>query len=234
LNGAKQWISNSAEAGVFLVFATDDIQKKHKGITCFIVEAGTEGLNVGQKYDKLGIRASSTCEVILNDVMVPEYRVLGTVGEGYKVAIESLNEGRIGIAAQMLGIAQGAYESALAYIHERKQFDTRVADFQGVKFQYAEMATKIEAARLMVYNACALKEAGEPFTKEAAMCKVFASQVAESVASMCIELFGGNGFIKEYPVEKFYRDAKIGSIYEGTTNVLLDTIAKQIQKSYLR
>jgi len=232
ITGVKQWISNSKEAGLFIVFATVDPAKRHRGITAFLVDAGTPGLEIGQKYDKLGIRASSTCEVILNDVFVPRGKVLGNVGEGYKVAIESLNEGRIGIAAQMVGLAQGAYDVALPYIHDRKQFGSRIADFQGMKFQYAEARMELEAARLLVYNAAALKEANMPFTAEAAMAKLYAGRVAERIASQCIEWLGGYGFTKDYAVEKFFRDSKIGSIYEGTSNIQLETIAKLIQADY--
>ncbi len=232
LNGNKLWITNGAEASFYIVFATVDAEKGYKGITAFIVERGFEGFSVGKKEDKLGIRASSTVELILEDCVVPKENVLGEVGRGYKVAIETLNEGRIGIGAQMIGIAQGAFDAAMKHIVERKQFGRRIADFQGVQFQYAELATSIEAARLMVYNAARLKDAGEPFVKEAAMAKLYSSQVAESVASKCIELHGGVGFTREFPAEKYYRDAKIGSIYEGTTNMQLQTIAKLIVSDY--
>eukprot|EP01068_Selenidium_serpulae_P006815 Selendium_serpulae@DN4518_c0_g1_i1.p1 len=231
LNGVKQWISSSEEAGLFIVFATADPAKAHKGIGCFVVEKGAKGLSLGTKYDKLGLRASSTCELVIDDVFVPDSNVIGEVGLGYKVAIESLNEGRIGIAAQMLGLAQGAFDIALPYIHERKQFGTVLADFQGMRFQFAELATQLEAARLLVYNAAALKEAGLPLAQEAAMAKIYTSRVAEAVASQCVEFLGGYGFTVDYGVEKLFRDSKIGSIYEGTTNVLLDTIAKQMQKT---
>eukprot|EP00922_Rhytidocystis_sp_ex-Travisia-forbesii_P073078 GHVS01108928.1.p1 GENE.GHVS01108928.1~~GHVS01108928.1.p1 ORF type:complete len:455 (+),score=54.89 GHVS01108928.1:61-1425(+) len=232
ITGSKQWISNSLEAGLFIIFATIAPELRHKGITAFLVDAGTDGLEIGGKYDKLGIRASSTCEVILNEVFVSDSRVLGEVGKGYKVAIEGLNEGRIGIAAQMLGLAEGAFSAAMAYINDRKQFNTRIADFQGVRFQYARLSAHIESVRCLVYNAAALKEAGHDFTREAAIAKLLASTTAEKVASECLELFGGYGFTKEYPAEKFYRDAKIGSIYEGTSNIQLETIAKIIQKEY--
>eukprot|EP00923_Selenidium_pygospionis_P033146 GHVN01058208.1.p1 GENE.GHVN01058208.1~~GHVN01058208.1.p1 ORF type:complete len:424 (-),score=65.12 GHVN01058208.1:328-1599(-) len=232
LTGAKQWISNSKEAKIFLVFATADATKRHKGIGCFLVHHDALGLTVGNKYEKLGLRASSTCEVILDNVFVPDDQVLGEVGLGYKIAIDSLNEGRIGIAAQMLGLAQGAYDAALPYIHDRQQFGVPIADFQGMKFQYAEIAMQLEATRVLVYNAAALKEMNMPLTEQAAMAKIFAGRTAESVASRCVEFLGGYGFTSEYPVEKFFRDSKIGSIYEGTTNILLETIAKQIQKKH--
>ncbi len=226
LNGRKLWISNSKEAGIFLVFANIDHSKGYKGITAFIVEKDFPGFAVGKKEDKLGIRASSTCELLFDNCEVPKANVLGEVGKGYKIAIETLNEGRIGIAAQMVGLAQGAYEAAISYTKERSQFGKSISDFQGVQFQLADMATKIEAARLMVYNAARLKEAKQPFIKQAAMAKVFSSEIAEEVASMAVNLFGGYGYVKEYPVEKFYRDCKIGQIYEGTSNVQRQTIAK--------
>ncbi len=226
LNGRKLWISNSKEAGIFLVFANVDLSKGYKGITAFIVEKDFPGFAVGKKEDKLGIRASSTCELLFDNCEVPKANVLGEVGKGYKIAIETLNEGRIGIAAQMVGLAQGAYEAAISYTKERSQFGKSISDFQGVQFQLADMATKIEAARLMVYNAARLKEAKQPFIKQAAMAKVFSSEIAEEVASMAVNLFGGYGYVKEYPVEKFYRDCKIGQIYEGTSNVQRQTIAK--------
>jgi alkylation response protein AidB-like acyl-CoA dehydrogenase len=226
LNGRKLWISNSKEAGIFLVFANIDLSKGYKGITAFIVEKDFPGFAVGKKEDKLGIRASSTCELLFDNCEVPKANVLGEVGKGYKIAIETLNEGRIGIAAQMVGLAQGAYEAAIAYTKERSQFGKSISDFQGVQFQLADMAIKIEAARLMVYNAARLKEAKQPFIKQAAMAKVFSSEIAEEVASMAVNLFGGYGYVKEYPVEKFYRDCKIGQIYEGTSNVQRQTIAK--------
>lgn len=228
LNGAKLWITNAAEAEVFIVFANADPSKGYKGITAFMVEGGTPGLSVSKKEDKLGIRASSTCEVLLQDVFVPAENVLGEVGKGYKVAIETLNEGRIGIGAQMVGIAQGALDAAIGYTKERKQFGKAVAEFQAVQFELARMATQIETARLLVYEAARLKEAGQPFLKEAAMAKYHASEVAESVTSKAVDLFGGYGYVKEYPVEKFYRDAKIGKIYEGTSNMQLQTIAKLV------
>jgi alkylation response protein AidB-like acyl-CoA dehydrogenase len=226
LSGRKLWITNSKEADVFILFATVDPSAGYKGITAFIVEKSFPGFSVGKKEDKLGIRASSTCELILEDCRVPKDNVLGEVGKGYKIAIETLNEGRIGIGAQMLGLARGAWESALKYSQERKQFGKSISDFQGIQFQLAQMATEIEAVRMMVYNAARMKDAGMNFVKEAAMTKLFASQVAERVASLAVEIYGGAGFTKDYPVEKFYRDAKIGKIYEGTSNMQLQTIAK--------
>lgn len=228
LSGRKLWITNAAEAGVFLVFATVDPAAGYKGITCFIVERDAPGFTVGKKEDKLGIRASSTCELILEDVPVPAAQVLGEVGKGYKIAIETLNEGRIGIAAQMLGLAEGALDHALKHARERKQFGKRIGDFQGVQFELAEMATSIEASRLLVYNAARLRDAGQPFVTPAAMAKYFASQMAEDVASKTIEILGGVGFTKDYPVEKLYRDAKIGRIYEGTSNMQRATIGKAL------
>jgi short/branched chain acyl-CoA dehydrogenase len=228
LTGRKLWITNAAEAGLFVVFATVDPGAGYKGITAFLIERGTPGFAVGKKEDKLGIRASSTCELILDGCRVPRESVLGEVGKGYKVAIETLNEGRIGIGAQMVGLAAGALEHALAYAKERKQFGKPIADFQGVQFELAEMAVDVEAARLMVYNAARLRDAGLPFLTEAAMAKYLASQVAERVASRAVEVFGGVGFTKDYPVEKLYRDAKIGRIYEGTSNMQRLTIAKQL------
>ncbi|RPF79242.1 MAG: acyl-CoA dehydrogenase [Rhodothermaceae bacterium TMED105] len=228
LNGAKLWITNANEADIFIVFANAKPEDGYKGITAFVVERGMEGFSISKKEDKLGIRASSTCEVRLENVLVPEENILGEFGKGYKVAIETLNEGRIGIGAQMVGLAQGAYEAALDYVQERKQFGKKVSEFQSVQFQLAQMATEIEMARLLVYNAARIKEAGQPFLKEAAMSKYYGSEVAERVASMAVDLFGGNGFVKEYPVEKYYRDAKIGKIYEGTSNMQLQTIAKLI------
>jgi butyryl-CoA dehydrogenase/short/branched chain acyl-CoA dehydrogenase len=228
LNGRKLWITNAHEAGFFIVFATVDRAAGYKGITAFLVEKGMPGFTVGKKEDKLGIRASSTCELILEDVVVPATHVLGEVGRGYKIAIETLNEGRIGIAAQMLGLAQGAWTHAAKYALERRQFGKPIADFQGVQFRLAEMATEIEATRLMVYNSARLKDAGLPFVKEAAMAKYFSSQVAERTASHAVEIFGGYGFVKDYPVEKLYRDAKIGKIYEGTSNMQLATIGKMV------
>ncbi|HEU4827737.1 MAG TPA: acyl-CoA dehydrogenase [Gemmatimonadales bacterium] len=228
LTGRKFWITNGGEAEFFIVFANTDFSKGYKGITAFLVERGFPGFSVGKKENKLGIRASSTTELILEGCRVPDENVLGPVGQGYKIAIETLNEGRIGIGAQMIGVAQGALHAAIAYIKERRQFGKAIAEFQGVQFQIAQMATDIEAARLLVYNAARLKEAGEPFAQQAAMAKLFSSQVADRVTSQCLELFGGYGYSKEYPAEKFYRDAKIGTIYEGTSNMQLQTIAKTI------
>jgi butyryl-CoA dehydrogenase/short/branched chain acyl-CoA dehydrogenase len=228
LNGRKLWISNAVEADLFIVFATVDPSAGYKGITAFIIERDTPGFQVGKKEDKLGIRASSTCELLLDDCRLPVANVLGQIGKGYKIAIETLNEGRIGIAAQMLGLAQGAWNHAAKYSQERQQFGKSIASFQAVQFTLAEMAIEIEAARLMVYNAARMKDAGIPFVKEAAMAKYFVSQVAERVASQAVEIFGGYGFVKDYPVEKLYRDAKIGKIYEGTSNMQLATIAKLI------
>ena len=230
LGGRKLWITNGAEAGLFIVFANSDFTKGYKGITAFAVERGFRGFSVGKKEDKLGIRASSTCELILEGCEVPAANVVGEVGVGYKVAIETLNTGRIGIGAQMIGVARGALTAALKYAKERTQFGKPIAEFQAVQFQLAQAATELEAARLMVYNAARLETAGEPYTTQAAMAKLFASQVAERVTSLAVELFGGYGYTKEYPVEKFYRDAKIGTIYEGTSNMQLNTIAKQILK----
>jgi alkylation response protein AidB-like acyl-CoA dehydrogenase len=226
LNGQKLWITNAREAGLFIVFATLDPSAGYKGITAFLVDKRTPGFSVGKKEDKLGIRASSTCEIILEDCKVPAANVLGEPGKGYKIAIETLNEGRIGIGSQMLGLAQGAWSHAARYAFERKQFGKAIGEFQAVQFTLAEMAIEIEAARLMVYNSARLKDNGLGFLKEAAMCKYFASQVAERVASHAVEIFGGYGFVKDYPVEKYYRDAKIGKIYEGTSNMQLATIAK--------
>jgi len=228
LNGRKLWISNAAEAGLFIVFTTVDSALGYKGITAFLVERDTPGFTVGKKEDKLGIRASSTCELLFDDCRVPAANILGEIGKGYKIAIETLNEGRIGIAAQLLGLATGAWGHAAKYTQERRQFGKPVAEFQAVQFALAEMATDIEASRLMVYNCARRKLAGLPFLKEAAMAKYFVSQVAERVASKCVELHGGYGFVKDYPVEKLYRDAKIGTIYEGTSNMQLATIAKQV------
>src|SRR5246127_1650189 len=228
LNGRKLWITNGKEAGVFILFATIDPAAGYKGITAFIIEKDFPGFTVGKKEDKLGIRASSTCELILEDCRVPKSNVLGEVGKGYKIAIETLNEGRIGIGAQMLGVARGAWEYAAKYAQERKQFGKTLADFQGIQFQIAQMATDIEAARLLVYNAARMKDAGVNFVKEAAMTKLFCSQVAERVTSLAIEIYGGYGFTKDYPVEKYWRDAKIGKIYEGTSNMQLQTIAKLV------
>jgi alkylation response protein AidB-like acyl-CoA dehydrogenase len=228
LNGRKLWISNAREAGLFIVFATIDPAAGYKGITAFLVEAGTPGLTVGRKEDKLGIRASSTCELIFDNCEVMEENVHGKPGKGYKIAIETLNEGRIGIGAQMLGLAEGAWGHAVKYAKERRQFGKAIADFQAVQFTLAEMAMEIEATKLLVYNAARLKDAGQPYVREAAMTKLFASQVAERVASQCVEVFGGNGFVRDYPAEKYYRDAKVGKIYEGTSNMQLMTIAKSV------
>jgi alkylation response protein AidB-like acyl-CoA dehydrogenase len=228
LNGRKLWISNAREAEVFLVFATLDPAAGYRGITAFFVEKGTDGFIVGRKEDKMGIRASSTCELLFDGCVIPAANLLGDEGKGYKIAIETLNEGRIGIGAQMLGLAEGAWGHAAKYSQERRQFGKPIAEFQAVQFALAEMATEIEAAKLMVYNAARLKDAGKPYVREAAMCKLFASQVAERVASQCVEIFGGNGFVRDYPAEKYYRDAKIGKIYEGTSNMQLMTIAKQV------
>jgi short/branched chain acyl-CoA dehydrogenase len=228
LNGRKLWITNGAEADVFIVFANVNPEAGYRGITAFLVERTFPGFTVGKKEDKLGIRASSTCELLFEDCRVPKSQVLGEIGKGYKTAIETLNEGRIGIGAQMLGLARGALDHAVAYTKERKQFGKAIAEFQGVQFQLARAATEIEAAKLLVYNAARLRDAGRPFLNEAAMCKLFASEAAEHVASLAVNLFGGYGFTKDYPVEKLYRDAKIGQIYEGTTNMQLQTIAKML------
>jgi alkylation response protein AidB-like acyl-CoA dehydrogenase len=228
ITGRKLWITNAAEAGLYLLFANANPAAGHRGITCFLVERNFPGFQVGKKEDKLGIRASSTCELILDDCLVPAANILGEVGKGYKIAIETLNEGRIAIGAQMSGLAQGALDHAIAYAKQRQQFGKLIADFQGVQFTLAEMATQVEAARLLVYNAARLRLAGLSFVTEAAMAKDFASQVAEETASRAVEIFGGVGFTKDYPVEKLYRDAKIGRIYEGTTNIQKLTIAKQI------
>jgi alkylation response protein AidB-like acyl-CoA dehydrogenase len=228
LNGRKLWISNAAEADLFLIFANANPQAGYKGITAFLVERGSPGFSVGKKEDKLGIRASSTCELLLDNCRVPQANVLGEIGKGYKMAIETLNEGRIGIAAQMLGLAEGAWSLALNYSKQRRQFGKALAEFQAVQFSLAEMAVEIEAARAMVYNTARMKVAGVPFVKEAAMAKYFTSIVAEKVASGALEVFGGYGFVKDFPIEKFYRDAKIGKIYEGTSNMQLATIAKLI------
>ena len=230
LQGRKLWITNGAEAEIFIVFANADPSAGYKGITAFIVEKEFGGFSVGKKEDKLGIRASSTTELVLEDVFVPAENVLGEVGKGYKTAIETLNEGRIGIGAQMIGIGQGSLDATVKYVQEREQFGKRIGDFQGVQFQIAQMATELEAARLMVYNAARLKDAGQPFLQEAAMAKLFSSQVAQRITSTCIDLYGGYGFTREYPVEKFYRDSKIGTIYEGTSNMQLQTIAKNLMK----
>ena len=228
LTGRKLWITNANEADLFIVFATIDPSAGYRGITAFLVERGYPGFSVGKKEDKLGIRASSTCELVLEGCRVPVANVLGEVGRGYKVAIETLNEGRIGIGAQMIGLAQGALDHAVAYTKERKQFGRAIADFQGVQFQLARAATELEAARLLVYNAARLRDGGESFLTAAAMCKLFAADAAEHITSLAVQLFGGYGYVKDYPVEKLYRDAKIGQIYEGTSNLQLQTIAKQI------
>src|SRR6478672_826599 len=230
LNGQKLWITNGNEAEIFILFANANPEAGYRGITAFIVEKGFEGFSVGKKEDKLGIRASSTTELILDNCKVPKENILGEAGKGYKVSIETLNEGRIGIAAQMLGIAQGAYEAALKYTAEREQFGGALNSFQGVQFQLAEMSVEIEATRLLVYNAARLKDAGKSFVKEAAIAKLFSSRCAERVSSKAIELYGGYGYVKDYPVEKFWRDSKIGSIYEGTSNMQLQTIAKLITR----
>ena len=228
LNGRKLWISNAREAGLFITFATLDPAAGYKGITAFLVEKGTPGFTIGHKEDKLGIRASSTCELVFEDCVVGAQTLLGEPGKGYKIAIETLNEGRIGIGAQMLGLAEGAWGHAAKYAKERRQFGKPIAEFQAVQFTLAQMATEIEAVKLMVYNAARLKDAKQPYVKEAAMTKLFASQVAERVASQSVEVFGGNGFVRDYPAEKYYRDAKVGKIYEGTSNMQLMTIAKQL------
>ena len=228
LNGQKMWITNGKEASLFIMIATVDSGLGYKGITAFLVEKDFPGFTVGKKEDKLGIRASSTCELILEDCKVPKENMLGEKGKGYKIAIETLNEGRIGIGAQMLGLAQGAFDNAAKYAQERKQFGQPIANFQGIQFQIAQMATEIAAARLMVYNAARMKDAGMDFVKDAAMTKLYCSQVAERVASLAVEIYGGYGFTKDYPVEKFFRDSKIGKIYEGTSNMQLQTIAKMV------
>lgn len=228
INGQKLWITNGAEAGLFIVFANVNPDEGYRGITAFLVERDAEGFSVGKKEDKLGIRASSTTELVFEDVRVSSGAVLGDVGKGYKVAIETLNEGRIGIGAQMVGLAQGALDHTVRYVQEREQFGRPIGNFQGVQFQLAEMATDLEAARLLVYNAARLKDAGEPFLTQAAMAKLHSSRAAQRITSMSIDLYGGYGFTKEYPVEKLYRDSKIGTIYEGTTNMQLQTIAKQL------
>jgi alkylation response protein AidB-like acyl-CoA dehydrogenase len=228
LNGRKLWITNGKEAEIFVLFSNANPEAGYRGITAFIVEKNAEGFSVGKKENKLGIRASSTTELILEDCKVAKENVLGEVGKGYKVSIETLNEGRIGIGAQMIGLARGALESALAYTSERQQFGKNINEFQGVQFQLAEMATELEAARLMVYNAARMKDAGQTFVKEAAMAKLFSSRAAERITSKAIELYGGYGYVKDYPVEKYWRDSKIGAIYEGTSNMQLQTIAKLI------
>jgi alkylation response protein AidB-like acyl-CoA dehydrogenase len=228
LNGRKLWISNAREAGLFIVFATLDPAAGYRGITAFLVAKDTPGFTVGRKEDKLGIRASSTCELLLDNCELPAECLLGEPGKGYKIAIETLNEGRIGIGAQMLGLAEGAWGHAARYAKERRQFGKAIAEFQAVQFSLAQMAADIEAAKLLVYNAARLKDAGQPYVKEAAITKLFASQVAERVASQCVEIFGGNGFVRDYPAEKYFRDAKVGKIYEGTSNMQLLTIAKHL------
>jgi alkylation response protein AidB-like acyl-CoA dehydrogenase len=228
LTGRKFWITNGAEAGLFIVFANSDFAMGYRGITAFLVEREFPGFSIGKKESKLGIRASSTVELILERCRVPDANVLGPVGQGYKIAIETLNEGRIGIGAQMIGVGAGALEAATAYVKERRQFGKTIAEFQGVQFQLGQMATELEAARLMVYNAARLKDSGKPFAREAAMAKLFSSQVADRTTSKCLELFGGYGYSTEYPAEKYYRDAKIGTIYEGTSNMQLQTIAKML------
>jgi len=228
LTGRKLWVTNANEANLFIVFATVDPSAGYRGITACLVERGTAGFTVGRKEDKLGIRASSTCELLLEGCRVPRANVLGEIGKGYKVAIETLNEGRIGIGAQMIGLAQAALDHAVRYTKERKQFGKAVADFQGVQFELARAATDVEAARLLVYNAARLRDAGQPFLTEAAMCKLYASEAAERVTSLAVNLFGGYGYVKDYPVEKLFRDAKIGQIYEGTSNLQLQTIAKTL------
>lgn len=230
LNGRKLWITNGAEAGIYIVFANANPTAGYKGITAFIVEREFPGFAVGKKEDKLGIRASSTVELLLDNCRVPNANVLGTVGQGYKIAIDTLNVGRIGIGAQMIGVAQGALAAATAYLKERRQFGKALAEFQGIQFQVAQAATEVEAARLMVYNAARLKDAGQDIAREGAMAKLFSSQVCERTTSLCVELLGGYGYTKDYPVEKFYRDAKIGTIYEGTSNMQLQTIDKAVLK----
>ena len=228
LTGRKLWITNGNEADMFIVFANVNPEAGYRGITAFIVDRGTPGFTVGKKEDKLGIRASSTCELLFEDCHVPKANILGEVGKGYKVAIETLNEGRIGIGAQMVGLAKGALDATIKYTKERKQFGKAIADFQAVQHQLARAAVEVEAATLTVYNAARLRDAGRPFLTEAAICKILSSEVAERTASLAVNLLGGNGFVKEYPVEKLYRDAKIGQIYEGTSNLQLQTIAKQL------
>ena len=230
LNGRKLWTTNAVEASLFLVFATVDPDQGYKGVTAFLVEKGSPGFRVGKKEEKLGIRASSTCELILDDCPVPEENVLGEIGKGYRVAMETLNEGRIGIGAQMIGLASGALQYGIDYAKERQAFGRRIADFQGIQFPLAELSTELEAARLLVYNAARLKQAGKPYLKEAAMAKYFSSMVAEKITSQVIEIYGGYGYTQDYPVEKYFRDAKIGKIYEGTSNMQLATIAKLLLK----
>lgn len=230
MNGRKLWITNGAEAGLYILFATVDPDAGYRGITAFLVERDFPGFGLGKREDKLGIRASSTVELLLDDCRVPKGNVLGEVGKGYKIAIETLNEGRIGIGAQMVGLAQGVLDHTCGYVQEREQFGRNVSGFQGVQFQLAQCRTELEAARLLVYNAARLKDAGQPFLVEAAMAKLFAAQAAQRIASEGVDLFGGYGFTREYPVEKLYRDSKIGSIYEGTSNIQLHTIAKYMLK----
>jgi len=232
INGTKAWITNAKEAGLYIVMATVDPSAGYKGITAFLVEKGTKGLSIGKKEDKLGIRASSTCEVLLQDCRVPASNILGQRGKGYQIAIETLNEGRIGIGAQMLGLAQGAFDTTMQYINQRNAFGKPVAEFQGVQFQFASMAADILSAKLLVYNAARLKESGKPFVLDAAVAKLRASEVAERVSSLCLNLLGGVGFTKEMPAEKYFRDCKIGQIYEGTSNIQLQTIAKLVQQQY--
>jgi butyryl-CoA dehydrogenase/short/branched chain acyl-CoA dehydrogenase len=232
LSGQKLWITNAAEASLFIVFANVDPSQGYRGITAFLVERSFKGFSVGKKEDKLGIRASSTCELIMENAEIPEENVLGEVGKGYKVAIESLNEGRRGIGAQLVGVAAGAFGHAMRYMGEREQFGKAIGEVQGMQFQYAQVATEIEAARLMVYNAARLKDARKPFIKQAAMAKLYSSEVAERATSMAVEFLGGVGFTRDFPVEKYFRDAKIGKIYEGTSNMQLQTIAKLLQAEY--
>lgn len=231
LTGQKAWITNAVEADIFIIFANENRKAGHRGITAFVVERSTPGFSVGKKEDKLGIRASSTCQIILDECRVSAANILGEPGEGYKVAIETLNEGRIGIAAQMVGLAQGALDHALSYVQERQQFGKALSEFQAIQFQLAQAATELEAARLMTYNAARLHDSNKPFLTEGSMAKLFTSQVAERVTSLAVQLLGGVGYTKDYPVEKFYRDAKIGQIYEGTSNLQLQTIAKQMLKN---
>ncbi|XP_075072188.1 short/branched chain specific acyl-CoA dehydrogenase, mitochondrial isoform X2 [Mixophyes fleayi] len=232
INGSKMWISNSEQAGVFLVMANADLSAGYRGITCFIVPRDTEGFHIGKKEDKLGLRASSTCALTFDNVKIPESNVLGQVGQGYKYAIEMLNEGRIGISAQMLGLAQGCFDQTIPYTKQRIQFGKRIFDFQSMQHQISHVATQLEAARLLTYNAARLREAGRPFKKEACMAKYFSSEMAVMTTSKCMEWMGGVGFTKDYPIEKYYRDVKIGTIYEGTSNIQLSTIAKFIEQEY--
>ncbi|KAI1278051.1 Short/branched chain specific acyl-CoA dehydrogenase, mitochondrial [Halotydeus destructor] len=232
LNGSKSWITNAEHSGLFIVFANADPSKGYKGITCFLLDRDMPGLSVGKKENKLGLRASSTCPVIMEDVRVPAKNIVGKVGQGYKYAIEALNEGRIGIAAQMVGLAEGCFDHAVNYLLQRKQFGKRIIDFQGMQHQVAQIATLIESSKLLMYNAGRLRDAGQPFVKEAAMAKLYASQVADQTTSRCVEWLGGVGFTRDFPVEKYYRDVKIGAIYEGTSNIQLNTIAKQIQDEF--